>query len=108
MMNVRENINYRRTKSNEVSFLFAAKPKGQSIIRGGAVAVSGFLLPWRFVSALIAQVKMAAHARRLKTARRGAGTTRPSIQSFLNVFFFSRAFDIKHERVCFDPFENKE
>lgn len=34
--------------------------RGQSIIRGGAVV--GFLQPLRFVSALIAQVKMAAHA----------------------------------------------
>lgn len=45
--------------------VFCRQARGQSIIRGGAVAVAGFLQPLRFVSALIAQVKMAAHARQL-------------------------------------------
>lgn len=40
--------------------------RGQSIIRGGAVAVTGFLQARRFVSALIAQVKMAAHTTFMK------------------------------------------
>lgn len=42
--------------------VFARRARGQSIIRGGADAVAGFLQLLRFVSALIAQVKMAAHA----------------------------------------------
>lgn len=42
---------------------------GRSVIRGGALAVAGFLPPRRFASVLIAQVKMAAHAQKtLKTS----------------------------------------
>lgn len=62
-MNVRQ---IQITTGRRIMKVFCRQARGQSIIRGGAVAVAGFLQPLRFVSALIAQVKMAAHARREK------------------------------------------
>lgn len=59
MMNVRQ---IQITAGRRIMKVFARRARGQSIIRGGADAVAGFLQLLRFVSALIAQVKMAAHA----------------------------------------------
>lgn len=63
MMNVRK---IQITIVRRIMKVFCHRARGQSIIRGGAVA--GFLQPLRFVSALIAQVKMAAHAGKNKSS----------------------------------------
>lgn len=65
MMNVRQ-IQITTGRRIMKRLFFPRQARGQSIIRGGAVAVTGFLQARRFVSALIAQVKMAAHATFMK------------------------------------------
>lgn len=89
-MNVRQ---IQITTGRRIMKVFCSRARGQSIIRGGAVAVAGFLQPLRFVSALIAQVKMAAHARKEKV---------------LNSFRDGQRQDAAHEGLGFNrtPFNN--